>query len=479
MRSCPTRFSPIGRLILCAFLLSLTHLAHAQAQIPLPQGMVGAAYSVDIQAEGGLPPLTWRLSGGELPPGLRLLATGKIEGTPTAARVEPYTLELTVSDSSKPPQSAVQQFSVVIVAAPLRILGVKKDPAALKIVGVASPEPPAANPVPSKEARPDPPQQSVPNCGPGSGQAGRCGGQLLRTIVGFEQAGVSAAQSRQDFFFDLLYDRPLYGHQDDDLGPTLRSWGNLRISSVPQQINTSVAQFAADFAQQVGQLKVNEVAQSFEFLGGIEYRLYASPSKTDAYAGPEQGVNHRVSINLVLGGGVITPLSPHDSVQVFNVPSNQPDFFTRFPQAMGKQFVAFALPDRNRFFRQAYGGFRLKTHFLNDPSRIRFPETLDLTYGFNESVTGGRIRGGVFRLEGFVPIPYSKVSWIYFFGTGLFKPGGHVTTTSPFLLDQAPSGTLPTNSAAVVITTPQADRDYYRIGVGIDLIDLIKNWKPK
>ena len=42
--------------------------------------------------------------------------------------------------------------------------------------------------------------------------------------------------------------------------------------------------------------------------------------------------------------------------------------------------------------------------------------------GFNESVTGGRIHGGVMRLEGFVPIPYAKMTWVYLFGTGLFKP---------------------------------------------------------
>jgi hypothetical protein len=42
------------------------------------------------------------------------------------------------------------------------------------------------------------------------------------------------------------------------------------------------------------------------------------------------------------------------------------------------------------------------------------------------------------------------------------------------LLDKAPDGTLPTNAGAVVISTPQADRDYYRIGVGIDFVDLVK-----
>jgi len=97
--------------------------------------------------------------------------------------------------------------------------------------------------------------------------------------------------------------------------------------------------------------------------------------------------------------------------------------------------------------------------------------------GFNESVTGGRIHGGVMRLEGFVPIPYAKMTWVYLFGTGLFKPGAHATIAHPFLLDGAPTGTLLTDPNAVVISTPQADRDYYRVGVGIDFVELVQSWR--
>jgi len=132
------------------------------------------------------------------------------------------------------------------------------------------------------------------------------------------------------------------------------------------------------------------------------------------------------------------------------------------------------LPDRNRFFRQAYGGIRVMTHFLGD-NPTRAPETFDLTYGFNESITGGRIHGGVMRLEGFVPIPYSSMSSVYLFGTGLFKPGTRATIASPFLLDAAPTGTLPTDQNAILISTPQADRDYYRVGVGVDAVQLFKS----
>jgi hypothetical protein len=544
--------SQLIRTLVCISILS-TQLARAQ-QLRLPDAKAGNKYSTEIDTEGGVPPLTWSVSGGEMPPGLRLSTNGKLEGIPTAARLEPYTFDLKVADSSQPPQSVVSSFNIRIVA-PLRITGASKKKE-LRLVGVRAVEPsagtlegkdatdssllsrtqrseiasasgeavsPSGNadgaalatnvqdpapvfPAPSNRIETPasaPEAAGGPNAPPLAPQAaaaapapapaaaaspaahaatcwtepktvGECGGPSLRTIVGFEQAGVSDAQSQQDFFFDLYYDRPLGLHKDPDLGPALRSWGNLRISSVPQQISTDVATFAAGFAEQVGQLKVNEVAQAFEFLGGIQYRLWASKTSyasSDPVLDPK--VHNRVSANVILGGGVITPLSPKSSVQLFQVPSNQPGFFTLYPQATGMQYVAFTLPDRDRFFGQAYGGLRLMTHFIGD-SKARPPETFDLTYGFNESVTGGGIRGGVMRLEGFVPIPTQSMSFVYLFGTGLFKPGARATIATPFLLNAAPSGTLPTDPGVVVITTPQADRDYYRVGVGIDLVDLVK-----
>lgn len=451
-------------------------IAPAQVAFILPDARIGFPYSVPIVDETNSIELSWQILHGGLPPGLRI-ANGAIQGTPLPTEVLAYSFELRGLDQQRK-NVIIRSFSISIQTP--RASAVDSPPISPE-PGRAAPSTLMAGPPEwhfprtSSSAALDPPKGPA-----GAASTGVAGGPLLRTIVGFEQAGVSAAQSTQDFFFDLMYDRPLGFKIDDDLGPALRSWGNLRISSVPQQISTDVATFAADFAQQVGQVKVNQVAQAFEFLGGIEYRLWASPhsqpyNSTDPVHDPQ--IQTRISLNLLFGGGVITPLSPQDSVKIFDVPANQPLFLTEFPEAAGKQFVAFTLPDRNRFFPQAYGGFRLFTHFLGDTSHFRFPETFDLTYGFNEAITGGRIRGGVMRLEGFVPIPYSAASWIYFFGTGTFKPGAHATVMTPFLLNAAPAGTLPTDPNAVVIVTPQADRDYYRVGIGIDLIALIAQWR--
>jgi len=51
-----------------------------------PSGQVGVAYSSSLVAPGGVPPYTFSISGGSLPPGLALNpSTGAITGTPTTA----------------------------------------------------------------------------------------------------------------------------------------------------------------------------------------------------------------------------------------------------------------------------------------------------------------------------------------------------------------------------------------------------------
>jgi hypothetical protein len=112
----------------------------------LSPAQVGAAYSFEIKTEGGLPPLSWRVVSGALPPGLRLSSTGKIEGTPSEAKRDPYGFLVEVSDSSNPPQSYTQAFSLVVRSAPLRIV---VGAPALKIV-------PPASAAPSAEQTPTP-----------------------------------------------------------------------------------------------------------------------------------------------------------------------------------------------------------------------------------------------------------------------------------------------------------------------------------
>ncbi len=77
----------------------------------LPSGVINAAYSASLSAQGGVSPYMWSISSGTLPAGLTLNAgTGVISGTPTSAGTSNFTVMLTDHAG----QVARAQLSIVI-----------------------------------------------------------------------------------------------------------------------------------------------------------------------------------------------------------------------------------------------------------------------------------------------------------------------------------------------------------------------------
>ena len=64
----------------------------------LPPGRRGRAYTTSLRAVGGTAPYRWRKTGGALAPGLRLLASGRVSGTPL--RQGTFRLRLRVLDGA-------------------------------------------------------------------------------------------------------------------------------------------------------------------------------------------------------------------------------------------------------------------------------------------------------------------------------------------------------------------------------------------
>src|SRR5262245_9335387 len=105
----------IRKITICsAFLLLIAHFGPALLATPitliltepattLPEAKAGAEYSHQFRAEGGMPPLAWRVKEGDLPPDMTLEASGNLHGAPKSARRDPYKFVIEVSDSSQPP----------------------------------------------------------------------------------------------------------------------------------------------------------------------------------------------------------------------------------------------------------------------------------------------------------------------------------------------------------------------------------------
>ncbi len=84
----------------------------------LPTALVGQAYSVQLAAQGGLPPYTWKLDQGLLPDGILVSSDGELKGAPKAKGVASVAIAVT-DDQGK---SASKIFVVEVKAGGLVIV---------------------------------------------------------------------------------------------------------------------------------------------------------------------------------------------------------------------------------------------------------------------------------------------------------------------------------------------------------------------
>jgi len=307
-------------------------------------------------------------------------------------------------------------------------------------------------------------------------------GEEMRAILGYQQAGASAAKSEQNFFMDFYISRPLaFRKRYSDLSQTrLRWWGNVRIASYPQQGDIPVATFASSFVTQFGQLKVNQLAQSAEYLTGLDVRLLSSQFN---FLGRSEETRQHFTLSLFGGAGATGPMEPNSTLHVFEVPvpgsPQRPAFDKDFP-GVTTPLIGFVSPDRDSCLRQYLVGLRLTTTYMDKYARfplIAAPASLSVSMGQNELVTRGKLQGMVLRTEAFYPLPFANrsqdlrgmLSALYLFGTSQIHLGRSRNLTPLILNLSTVSGSDPT----VTIRTVPSNRDIYRIGFGIDLVHAI------
>jgi hypothetical protein len=81
----------------------------------LPKIHLRQPVRIELKAQGGVAPLRWSVSRGDLPAGLTLSEDGILNGT--ASKPGETTFVVTVSDNNKPPQERSQELTIRVTAA--------------------------------------------------------------------------------------------------------------------------------------------------------------------------------------------------------------------------------------------------------------------------------------------------------------------------------------------------------------------------
>lgn len=308
-------------------------------------------------------------------------------------------------------------------------------------------------------------------------------GEEMRAIVGYQQAGASSSDFQQNWFLDFYISRPLafLRRTEGTQPPWFRWWGNVRVASFPQQGNQSLSDIVTGLPTQIGALKLNQMAEGAEFLSGIELE----PWRSFPFRGFSENSRQIFSLGIIAGFGATGYFSsPSNNVQVFQVPASGSPQYTTFHNLypnVATANVGFISPNLERFPKQYLAGLRLTTHYV-DPSGMPLttsPAMLAFTVGQNQVITGGRLSGIVGRVEAFYPLPFgnrkhgpaSTFSSVYLFGDAQMRLGGS-QSVPPLVLD--PVSTPASDPSVTLVSLPNT-RDEYRIGFGVDLVNLISS----
>ena len=311
------------------------------------------------------------------------------------------------------------------------------------------------------------------------------GGIYSRFILGGEMSGASAAPRTFKYFVDLYNSVPLGNSNPDGFGPRLRAWVDTRISSVPQSGSTTLLDFLGGSNPTINKftdLKVNEVAQAIETMGGLQYRLWAQSEPRKMFF--EDG-RSRTTLHLVAAYGAVTPIDPKDTAAFFSYPVAGSPAADQLKQrygltGTGKNTLVITTLDRDRFLRQYYGGIRLNTHYYNDAGQpTRRPiRSVDILFGQNEAVTGGRWRGTVGRADFFLPIATGDgTGFVYVFGSAAFKLSRRAFEREPLILDPTTAPAKINAADVQLLPLGTGNRDTFKIGVGVDLLRLFAKLK--
>lgn len=327
-----------------------------------------------------------------------------------------------------------------------------------------------------------------------------------RSVVGVDVSASGSGRRKSQLFAEFFATAPIgrYGLQCDknnisqedggqctqdqqmrDAEPVEAKWWwwmNPRITSLPTKSEIPIAKLtpAGAFLSDLSGGNLSTIGQSLELLGGVEYQ-FNNPRKWWGFSGGDGSIA-RMSFSWIASFGASTPFDTENQVPpVFELNTTLRSRFANTPAAA--THIAFLPRERSRFNWQYYTGFRIKTHFfkpeadLTKPEKLaKFPGIFDITFGQNEAITGGGLNGGVLRFDGFYPVEF--IRGMHIFGTIM------LSTRRPPTLDSIVLGSpveMKFTDPGVHIEhiTPYPHKDYFRLGIGVDLLKLLGGDKEK
>jgi hypothetical protein len=296
-----------------------------------------------------------------------------------------------------------------------------------------------------------------------------------RMVAGFSAATSSGLSQSFAFLLDFYLTAPFGQRVTQKCKPGFGVWVNARFVGQQQNVSPSVNQFVGGFEDTVVGGNVADVVQVADVILGGEFKLGE---------GFDFGKHYQIQ-PLIFGGVGFISLPPHTTPPpIFMMPK---DAATRtaigVPEDTTAEYVGFVLPDTHAFDRQWYVGLRLKSHHFRDcaavtttcseDERENFPGIIDIGFGQNSSLTGGRLgkEAMVFHLDMFYPLPTeNRTNSIYLFGSAAVHYIRPDSGDAVFLAPPNAVVPIPSDKLLLKQLTPEErTRDSWQVGVGVDL----------
>lgn len=303
-------------------------------------------------------------------------------------------------------------------------------------------------------------------------------------IAGEEQSGYSSSNISTNAFVSA-YIRSAYIWNHGKSGWALS--GRVRLLGAPAQTAPNIITTLASPTGEITEGNLSTVGEVIDYSIGPEWQL----SQHDF----ANGQTSRFS--LIAGIGETTPLTTANPT-FFAAPLYQSVDCTNFlainpgltpGDGVSNSCVknslnntpytdlAYTQQKRSNFLFKWGVGARF-THIY--PPRgdggVPYAGMLDLTLGQDQSVTGGRTQGVVFRMDAQYPIPFQALSFLYVYGSSSIRLGGNQNDLTVNLGALPGSAPMLPNASVLELSTQQPNKDFYRIGVGVNVLDVFSSW---